>query len=199
VAALAGRVSAGGAERAEVSFAGWQVHVCRLCIVCMCVAADEHDCGWSHLGVAGARPFHMLQCPVAAGSPSYDTGAAVCTLLRVQSLEMGPRVHVELSKSGIVSVGTVSVTRRSRSQVESLCMFLCCFDLSKPSTFTCTIPMCTWLRLKISFPPPVGMRNGIQRVHDPGPPHMKPVYVQIMYRFMYSLCAVYVQFMYHYK
>ena len=38
--------------------------------------------------------------------------------------------------------GTVSVTRRSRSQVESLCMFQCCFDLSKPSTFTCIIPIC---------------------------------------------------------
>ena len=38
--------------------------------------------------------------------------------------------------------GTVSVTRRSRSQVESLCMFQCCFDLSKPSTFICIIPIC---------------------------------------------------------
>ena len=67
------------------------------CYVCMCVAAEACDCGWSHLGAAGARPFCMLQCPVAAGSPSYGTGAAVCSLLRVCAIEMGPHAHVELS------------------------------------------------------------------------------------------------------
>jgi hypothetical protein len=49
---------------------------------------------------------------------------------------------------------TVSVTRRSRSQVQSPCMFQCSFDLSKPSTSICTIPICTLLRLKITSPPP---------------------------------------------
>ena len=146
VGALAGRVSAGGAGWAEGSFLGWQGHMLAdFCYVCMCVAAEACDCGWSHLGAAGARPFRMLQCPVAAGSPSYGTGVAVCTLLFVRSLEMGPRVPVELRKSGHRVCGTVSVTRRLRLQVESLwlCMFLCCFDFSKPSTFTCTIPICT--------------------------------------------------------
>jgi len=52
----------------------------------------------------GACLFRMLQWAVVAGSPSYGTEEAVCTVLRVCWLEMGPRVRVEIPKSGIVSV-----------------------------------------------------------------------------------------------
>ena len=90
VAALAARVSAGetvGAEGAEgscvlVAWASMGMFA-DFCNVCMCVAAEVCDCGWSHLWAAGACPFRMLQCPVAAGSLSYGTGAAVCALLLV--------------------------------------------------------------------------------------------------------------------
>ena len=50
--------------------------------------------------------------------------------------------------------GTVSVTRLSRLQVEGLCMFLSCFDLSKPSTFNGIIPICALSTFKITFGPP---------------------------------------------
>ena len=73
-------------------------------MLCMCVAADAHGCVWSHVRAAGACLFRMLQWAVVAGSPSYGTGEAVCTVLRVCWLEMGPRVRVEIPKSGIVSV-----------------------------------------------------------------------------------------------
>ena len=63
------------------------------CYVCMCVAAGGHDCVWSCLWAAGASPSRMLQCSMAAGSPSDSTWEAVCTLLRVGSLETGPRVR----------------------------------------------------------------------------------------------------------
>ena len=45
------------------------------------------------LWAAGASPSRMLQCSMAAGSPSDSTWEAVCTLLRVGSLETGPRVR----------------------------------------------------------------------------------------------------------
>ena len=49
-------------------------------MLCMCVAADAHNCVWSHVRAAGACPFCMLQCAVVAGSPSYGTGdkCALC-------------------------------------------------------------------------------------------------------------------------
>ena len=52
-------------------------------VVHVCVAADAHNCVWSHVRAAGACPFRMLQWAVVAGSPSYGTGEAVCTVLRV--------------------------------------------------------------------------------------------------------------------
>ena len=87
VAALAARVSAGETVGAEgscvlVACSGMGMFA-DFCNVCMCVAAEVCDCGWSHLWAAGACPFRMLQCPVAAGSLSYGTGAAVCALLLV--------------------------------------------------------------------------------------------------------------------
>ena len=75
-----GRGDSGG--RGELCFGGMGMFA-DFCNVCMCVAAEVCDCGWSHLWAAGACPFRMLQCPVAAGSLSYGTGAAVCALLLV--------------------------------------------------------------------------------------------------------------------
>jgi hypothetical protein len=86
VDALAARVSAGDAGGAEGSIIGQQGPSCRCCkmlCMCECVAADAHNCVWSHVRAASACPFRMLQCAVVAGSPSYGTGEAVCTVLRV--------------------------------------------------------------------------------------------------------------------
>ena len=84
VDALAGRMPAGGGRgsRGELCLvAGARLH--NFAMWTWCVAAGARDCVWSHLGAAVARPFRMLQCPVAAGSPSYGNRAAVCMFLRV--------------------------------------------------------------------------------------------------------------------
>jgi hypothetical protein len=82
VAALAARVSAGGAKGAEGSF----VFCLQTFAMCACAWLRKRAIvAGATFGVwaAGVRPFRMLQCPVAAGSLSYGTGAAVCALLRV--------------------------------------------------------------------------------------------------------------------
>ena len=140
VGALAGHVSAGGAEG---SFFGWQGHACRL-LLCVHV----RGCGSVRLWLEprwGCRctPISHAAVPCGGGvAQLWHWGGsvhfAVCPIARNGSArarrtsEIWDRV-----------CGTVSVTRRLRLQVESLCMFLCCFDVSKPSTFTCTIPICT--------------------------------------------------------
>ena len=126
------------------------------CYVCMCVAAEACDCGWSHLWRLGCRctPISHVAVPRGGGvAQLWHWGGSVRIAACLSDRTESARAR-RTFKIWAHVCGTVSVTRRSRLQVESLCMFLCCFELSKPSTFTCAIQICALRRLKISFPPP---------------------------------------------
>ena len=143
VADLAGRVSAGGGGGAEGSFVWWQGYFCRL-LLCVLVCG----CGRAQL---------WLETPLGCRCTPMSQVAVPCGGGVVQLWAWGGSVHVAaclIARNGSARARrtseiwrrvccTLSVTRRPRLQVESLCMFLCCFDLSKPSTFTCIIPICT--------------------------------------------------------
>jgi hypothetical protein len=104
VAALAARVSAGDAGGAGGSIIGQQGPSCRCCnVVHVC------GCGCAQLCLepcSGCRCMSVLHVAVCCGGRVAQLWhwGQVCTVLRVCWLEMGPRVRVELSKSGIVSV-----------------------------------------------------------------------------------------------
>ena len=166
VGALAGRVSAGGAGGAEGSFVGWQGLVCRL-LPCVHV----RGCGRAQFCLepcSGCRckPISQVAVPCGGGvAQLWHWGSSVqCAACQIAG---NGSAHARQT-FGIWSscLRAVSVTRRSRSQVESLCMFLYCFDLSKPSTFTCIIPIGALRRLKMYFLPPTRAT-----AHAHAPPH----------------------------
>ena len=155
VAALAGRVSAGGAGGAEGSFVGWQGHSCRLLTL-----VHVRGCGRAQFCLEpclGCRCMPISQVAVPCGgrvAQLWHWGSSVqCAACQIA----GNGSANARQTFGIWSscVRSVSVTCRSRSQVESLCMFQCCCDLSKLSTFTCIIQICALCRLKISIGPPI--------------------------------------------
>ena len=55
------------------------------------------------------------------------------------------------------------------ARLRSLCIFLCCFDLSKPSTFTCIIPIRALRRQKIGFRPPARCTPAVDESRSPRP------------------------------
>ena len=132
---LAGRVSAEGAGGAEGSFVWWQGHACRL-LLCVHV----RGCGRARLCLepplgCRCKPISHVAVPRGGGVAQLwhwggSVHVAACRI--AQNGSARARRTFEIRSSCLRSV---SVTRRSRSQVESLCMFQCCFDLSKPSTF----------------------------------------------------------------
>ena len=140
--ALAGRVPAGGAGGTGGSFVGWKGHACTL-LLCVHV----RGCGSVRLWLEppwGCRCTSISHVAVPRGggvAQPWHWGGSVhvpaCLSERIESAR-ARRMSEIWDRVG----GTVSVTRRSRSQVESLRMFQCCFDLSKLSTFTCIIPIC---------------------------------------------------------
>ena len=152
--ALAGRVPAGGAGGTGGSFVGWKGHACTL-LLCVHV----RGCGSVRLWLEppwGCRCTPILHVAVPRGggvTQLWHWGGSVLFAACLRDRNGSARARRTLVICDRVC-GTVSVTRRLRLQVESLCIFLCCFDLSKPSTFTCVIPICELRHLKISSPPP---------------------------------------------
>jgi hypothetical protein len=143
VADLAGRVSAGGAGGAEGSFVSWHGHCCRL-LLCVLVCGCGRARLWLETSL-GCRCTSMSQVAVPCGGGvvqlwAWGGSMHVIACLIARNGSARARRTSEIWRR---VCGTVSVTRQPRLQVESLCMFLCCFDLSKRSTFTCIIPICT--------------------------------------------------------
>jgi hypothetical protein len=156
VDALAGRVSTGGAGGAERSFAGWQGHMLAdflLLHVC--------DCGHAqfYLGPClGCRcmPSLHVAVPLRGGVGQLWSWGGSVLLAACLSTQNGTARARQTSEFWHCVWGTVSVMRRLHLQVESLCMFLCCFALSKPFALTCIIPICAARGLKIIITPPTG-------------------------------------------
>ena len=163
---LAGRVSAEGAGGAEGSFVWWQGHACRL-LLCVHV----RGCGRARLCLepplgCRCKPISHVAVPRGGGVAQLwhwggSVHVAACRIARNGSARA--RRTFEIRSSCLRSV---SVTRRSRSQVESLCMFQCCFDLSKPSTFTCMIMPNVVPRPHVT-PVAVPVRGSVSASHEP--------------------------------